>query len=142
MKTVTLTPQTKVLTSDAKALLEVSMMNGQIVPLSNDSLEQVLKYCLPAITQTEDLNTYISNVLDTVLRKYNHSGKDREVIAVCFNCIEDMVCVTFIINDEEQPVTYQDLNDGAYAFCYVLNTSSDWCSEFGTCTFQNFKRVG
>ena len=139
MKTLKLTTSGR-LTKDSQALLEVAMMNGRAVECSNELLEPVLKYCVPAITKVDDLNQYTQNVIDAVERKYNYSDKDREVVAICFTRICDiMPCITFVLNDPEYPCTYRDLGTGAYVFCYV---ECDWSSEFGYCYFEDFKRIG
>ena len=142
MKTLTLTPKTKALTSEAKAQLEVAMMNGQVIRLTKDMVEPVLQYCLPAIRGTENLDLFIHNVQDVIFHKYNSGDTDREVFAISFNRVYGMPCVTFVFQDEEEPVSEDNLRTGAYAFCYVLNLESDWCSEFGSCYFENYKRVG
>lgn len=143
MKTLKMTTSGR-LTKDSQALLEVAMMNGRAIECSNELLEQVLKYCVPAMSKVDDLNQYVQNVMYVVKRQYNHSDKDREVVAICFNRIYGMPCITFVLNDFEypEPCTYRDLGTGAYVFCYVLNLESDWCSEFGDCYFEDFKRMG
>ena len=139
MKTLKLTTSGR-LTKESQALLEVAMMNGRAVECSNELLEPALKYCVPVIAKVEDLNQYIQNVVNVVRKQYN-SGKDREVVAICFNRVYDMPCITFVLNGTEYPCTYEDLGTGSYVFCYVLNLESDWCSEFGDCYFENFKRI-
>lgn len=141
MNTVELTPKTKALTVKSKALLEVSMMNGQVTLVNNESLRQVLLYCLPALTKLDGYNRYVDSVMDTVFHQYNRTNKDREVVAISFNTIQDMVCLTFILNDEEQPCTPALLESGTPAFCYVLNITENLFSEFGYCYFEHFKRI-
>lgn len=141
MNTVELTPKTKALTVKSKALLEVSMMNGQVTLVNNESLRQVLLYCLPALTKLNGYNRYVDSVIDTVFHQYNRTNKDREVVAISFNTIQDMVCLTFILNDEEQPCTPALLESGTPAFCYVLNITENSFSEFGYCYFEHFKRI-
>ena len=56
----------------------------------------------------------------------------------------DMKCITYLLastsDDEEEsyPAPFETDYGTGYpcAFCYVFNTESDWCSEFGDCFFE------
>lgn len=142
MKGITLTPKTKVLTNQDKAVLELAMMNGRLVPCNITQVEQVLKYCIPVVASNiTDLDTYTANVVE--LLKHKYTDTERDIIALCFNKVYDMPCITFVLKDEELGTKYSDLitEDGDYACCYVLNLASDWCSEFGDCYFANDRRT-
>ena len=155
--TTTKKTNTKVakLSSMQKAKIEMAMMSGHVVKVSNTYLKATLEYYLPAMNvQTEDLGEYIKNVLNVVYHQYNKEEDERQVVALCFNRIYDMPCITFVFNqgyvDDEvysddsngEEIFYHNLDFGAHAFCYVLNLSSDWCSEFGYCYFKDCKRQG
>lgn len=125
----------------SKALLEYSMMYSQAVSVNNDCLDLVLEYCLPAFSHIKNVKSYAKQTIDDVLHKYNSTGKDREVVAINFNTVEGMKCVTFVFNDEEMPCSADTLEAGTYAFCYVLNTTAPEFSELGECYFKNGKRL-
>lgn len=140
MTNLMLTPKTKALSSEGKARCEVAMMNGRVLPVTNEALNEVLKYCIPVIApHIRDVESLAKETVNTVLHEYTQT--ERECIGICFNRVQGMPMITFILNDEDMPVTYQDLEYGAYAFTYVLNLDFIYCSEFGDCYFQNERRL-
>ncbi len=138
MLRITLTPKTKKLTNKDKAVLEVAMMNGNAVRIDNNSLYEVLKYCLPAIPHENGIDAY--NLADEVLHKYTKS--EHEVFALTFNRVNGMSCITFILQDEFNPINEEVLENWGIAFCYVANLAEPMFSEFGDCEFEKCKRIG
>ena len=142
----------KKLSGDSKARLEVAMMNGNAIQVDNLSIKYVLDYCVPAILShiepnSNELAQYVDDILEKALGRHVSEDAEkmvdkREVIAVTFNRVMDMSCITLILNDEDAPCKFEDLKNGTYAFCYVHNFTCEMFSEFGDCFFENFKRVG
>ena len=81
------------------------------------------------------------NILENSIQRY---CKNEVKYLVC-NTVMDMPCITYLLAspedaDEEErfPAPFEeDYGTGTpCAFCYVFNTESDWCSEFGDCFFE------
>lgn len=72
--------------------------------------------------------------------KINKYCKGKRITHLCTSNTEFGYLVTFLIKGgktDPKPVP----NNG-YAFSYVLNADTDWCSEFGDILVENGRRVG
>ena len=116
---------------------ELALM-GKVVPVnSNDEVQAMTEYILSAMGHEEPLTE------DFVKNTINHYGQNNVKYMVC-NTVEDMKCITYLLecasDDEEEmyPAPFEEDYGSGYpcAFCYVFNTESDWCSEFGDCFFE------
>ena len=116
---------------------ELALM-GKVVPVnSNDEIQFMTEYILSAMGHKESL------IDDFVERTINHYGQNNVKYLVC-NTVMDMKCITYLLecasDDEEEqyPAPFEEDYGSGYpcAFCYVFNTESDWCSEFGDCFFE------
>lgn len=116
---------------------ELALM-GKVVPVnSNDEVQAMTEYILSAMGHEEPLiEDFVSNTI-------NHYGQNNVKYLVC-NTVMDMKCITYLLesasDDEEEqyPAPFEEDYGSGYpcAFCYVFNTESDWCSEFGDCFFK------
>ena len=116
---------------------ELAMM-GKVVPVnSNDEVQPMTEYILSAMGIEEPLTEdFISNTI-------NHYGQNNVKYIVC-NTVLGMKCITYLLEyagedkEEYYPAPFEeDYGTGTpCAFCYVFNTESDWCSEFGDCFFE------
>ena len=116
---------------------ELALM-GKVVPVnSNDEVQAMTEYILSAMGHEEPL------IEDFVSKSINKYGQNNVKYLVC-NTVMDMNCITYLLesasDDEEEqyPAPFEEDYGSGYpcAFCYVYNTNSDWCSEFGDCFFE------
>lgn len=112
---------------------ELALM-GKVVPCESNEVQEMTKYLMSAMGH--DPNKLV-DILNVTIRKYN---KESEVNFIVCNTVHGMPCITYLIDphDEETPAPFtEDYGTGFPAsFCFVFNTESDWCSEFGDCFFE------
>lgn len=112
---------------------ELALM-GKVVPCVNDEVQEITKYLLSAMGK--DPNK-LCNILEESIQRF--SSKNEVKFIVC-NIVMGMPCITYLIdtNEEGEPKPFEeDYGTGnPCSFCYVFNTESDWCSEFGDCFFE------
>ena len=126
------------ITKEMATRCELALM-GKVVPVnSNDEVQGMTEYILSAMGREEPL------IEDFVNKSINQFGQNNVKYLVC-NTVMDMPCITYLLAspedaDEEErfPAPFEeDYGTGTpCAFCYVFNTESDWCSEFGDCFFK------
>ena len=116
---------------------ELALM-GKVVPVnSNDEVQAMTEYIYSAMGY--DPNKLV-DILENAINKY----QTNEVKYLVYNTVMDMKCITYLLastsDDEEEsyPAPFETDYGTGYpcAFCYVFNTESDWCSEFGDCFFE------
>lgn len=116
---------------------ELALM-GKVVPVnSNDEVQAMTQYILSAMGKNTD---NLVDILENAICKY----QENKVKYIVCNTVEDMKCITYLLesgrNDPEEtyPAPFEEDYGSGYpcAFCYVFNTESDWCSEFGDCFFE------
>ena len=125
------------ITKEMATRCELALM-GKVVPVnSNDEVQGMTEYILSAMGHEEPL------IEDFVDKSINRFGQNNVKYLVC-NTVMDMKCITYLLecasDDEEEqyPAPFEEDYGSGYpcAFCYVFNTESDWCSEFGDCFFE------
>ena len=127
---------------------ELAMM-GKVVECSNNEVQMMTEYIYRGLSKDP---TNLVNILEDTIRRYS---KDNNVKYIVCNTVHGMPCITYLLEssseDEEErfPAPFEeDYRTGhPCAFCFVLNTESDWCSEFGDCFFSKksdgfYHRVG
>ena len=116
---------------------ELALM-GKVVPVnSNDEVQAMTEYIYSAMDYDPDK---LVNILENAINRY----QTNEVKYLVCNTVMDMKCITYLLastsDDEEEsyPAPFETDYGTGYpcAFCYVFNTESDWCSEFGDCFFE------
>ena len=123
--------------SEMATRCELAMM-GKVVPVnSNDEVQAMTEYIYKAMGNENEL----VDILKNAINRY-HENKVKYLVC---NMIMDMPCITYLLDsgvaeDDENyyPAPFEeDYGTGTpCAFCYVFNTASDWCSEFGDCFFK------
>lgn len=113
------------------------LMSCMAADVRNESLKAALEYCLSAING--DIGK-ADKIVNTVLYKYTDEGKSREVIAMSLNKFDGMILITFIFNDSEFPIKFDDLANETEVFSYVYNLTYPDMSEFGYTVYENYKR--
>lgn len=116
---------------------ELAMM-GKVVTCNNDEVQSMTEYIFSAMGK--DASNLV-NILEDTIQKYS---KDNNVKHLVCNTVMDMKCITYLLesssDDEEEryPAPFEEDYGSGYpcAFCFVFNTDSDWCSEFGDCFFE------
>ena len=121
---------------DLETRCELALM-GKVVPVhSNDEVQAMTEYLFSAMGKDP---SKLVDILENAICKYQ---KNEVKYLVC-NTVMEMKCITYLLestsDDEEEkyPAPFEeDYGTGnPSAFCYVFNTDSDWCSEFGDCFF-------
>ena len=116
---------------------ELALM-GKVVPVnSNDEVQAMTEYIYSAMGYDPDK---LVNILENAINRY----QTNEVKYLVCNTVMGMKCITYLLastsDDEEEsyPAPFETDYGTGYpcAFCYVFNTESDWCSEFGDCFFE------
>ena len=116
---------------------ELALM-GKVVPVnSNDEVQALTEYIYSAMGYDPDK---LVNILENAINRY----QTNEVKYLVCNTVMDMKCITYLLastsDDEEEsyPAPFETDYGTGYpcACCYVFNTESDWCSEFGDCFFE------
>ena len=116
---------------------ELALM-GKVVPVNNnDEVQAMTEYIYSAMGYDPDK---LVNILENAINRY----QTNEVKYLVCNTVMDMKCITYLLastsDDEEEsyPAPFETDYGTGYpcAFCYVFNTESDWCSEFGDCFFE------
>lgn len=116
---------------------ELALM-GKVVPVnSNDEVQMMTEYIYSAMGKEP---SHLVDILENAICKYQQN----KVKYLVTNTVMDMPCITYLLesasDDEEEkyPAPFETDYGTGYpcAFCYVFNTESDWCSEFGDCFFQ------
>lgn len=116
---------------------ELALM-GKVVPVvSNAEAEEMTKYLLGVIKPSANLT---EDFIDNTINRYQKN----EVRYIVCNTVMDMPCITYLLanaderEDYSYPAPFEEDYGSGYpsAFCYVFNTDSDWCSEFGDCFFE------
>ena len=125
------------ITKEMATRCELALM-GKVVPVnSNDEVQGMTKYILSAMGREKSL------IEDFVNKSINRYGQNNVKYLVC-NTVMDMKCITYLLEsgsddpEETYPAPFEeDYGTGTpCSFCYVFNTESDWCSEFGDCFFE------
>ena len=123
--------------SEMATRCELALM-GKVVPVnSNSEVQAMTEYLFSAMGN--DPNKLV-DILENAICKYQ---KNEVKYLVC-NTVMGMKCITYLLastsDDEEEkyPAPFEEDCGSGYpcAFCYVFNTESDWCSEFGDCFFE------
>ncbi len=117
---------------------ELALMGKVVEVRDNSEVVPMTQYILNAMGIDKPL---VENFMEQSICKYqNHKVK----YLVC-NTVWDMRCITYLLESEASPDSEEyypapfkeDYGTGhPCAFCYVFNTESDWCSEFGDCFFK------
>lgn len=117
---------------------ELALM-GKCVPVrDNSEVVPMTEYILSAIGKEQPL---VDNFMEQSICKY-HNHKVKYIVC---NTVWNMQCITYLLeseapkdSEEYYPAPFEeDYGTGSpCAFCYVFNTESDWCSEFGDCFFK------
>ena len=123
--------------NEMMARCELAMM-GKVVPCTNDEVQMMTEYIFSAMDKDPDT---LVDILENAIQKYT---KTNEVKYIVCNTVHGMRCITYLLestseDEEEQfPAPFEEDYGSGYpcAFCYVFNTESDWCSEFGDCFFE------
>ena len=124
------------ITKEMATRCELALM-GKVVPVnSNDEVQGMTEYILSAMGQKPLIEDFVN-------KSINRYGQNNVKYLVC-NTVMDMKCITYLLastsDDEEEkyPAPFEEDYGSGYpcAFCYVFNTESDWCSEFGDCFFE------
>ena len=112
---------------------ELAMM-GKVVPCTSEEVQGMTIYILNAMGKSYD---ELVDIMEVTIRKYN---KKSEVTHLVCNTVHGMPCITYLIdtNEEDEPKPFEEDYGTGYpaSFCFVFNTESDWCSEFGDCFFE------
>ena len=125
------------ITKEMATRCELALM-GKVVPVnSNDEVQGMTEYILSAMGREKSL------IEDFVNKSINRYGQNNVKYLVC-NTVMDMKCITYLLEsgsddpEETYPAPFEeDYGTGTpCSFCYVFNTESDWCSEFGDCFFE------
>ena len=123
--------------SEMATRCELALM-GKVVTCTNDEVQMMTEYIFSAMGKD---SSKLVNILENAIQRY---CKNEVKYLVC-NTVMDMPCITYLLAspedaDEEEkfPAPFEeDYGTGTpCAFCYVFNTESDWCSEFGDCFFE------
>lgn len=124
--------------SEMATRCELALM-GKVVPVnSNDEVQMMTCYLLDAMGRD---SSKCVDILGNAICKYS---KTNEVKYLVCNTVMGMKCITYLLastsdNEEEKfPAPFEEDYGSGYpsAFCYVFNTESDWCSEFGDAFFE------
>ena len=124
--------------SEMATRCELALM-GKVVPVnSNDEVQMMTEYIFSAMGKDP------SKLVNIVENAIQHYTKTNEVKYLVCNTVHGMKCITYLLastsDDEEEkfPAPFEEDYGSGYpcAFCYVFNTESDWCSEFGDCFFE------
>ena len=124
--------------SEMATRCELALM-GKVVPVnSNDEVQMMTCYLLDAMGRD---SSKCVDILENAICKYS---KTNEVKYLVCNTVMGMKCITYLLasnsdNEEEKfPAPFEEDYGSGYpsAFCYVFNTKSDWCSEFGDAFFE------
>lgn len=133
--------------NELRERLETTIMTGVATPISNDDVEDVLYYCIPAINpliSEKEMEDIICQTKMFIL------SDESEIIAVSFSFVGNMPVINFVFRDgelcdgKEIPMSYDKLKgdeEPITAFCYVLNCGEPLFSEFGHVGFKDYKRV-
>lgn len=117
---------------------ELALM-GLVVPVhSNDEVQAMTDYLLNVMHGD---SRECVDILENAIQRY---VKTNEVRYLVCNTVMGMKCITYLLantsdNEEERfPAPFEEDYGTGYpsAFCYVFNTDTDWCSEFGDCFFE------
>ena len=123
--------------SEMATRCELALM-GKVVPVNCDSEVQAMtEYLFSAMGNDP---SKLVDILENAICKYQ---KNEVKYLVC-NTVMGMKCITYLLastsDDEEEkyPAPFEEDYGSGYpsAFCYVFNTDSDWCSEFGDAFFE------
>lgn len=123
--------------SEMATRCELALM-GKVVPVnSNSEVQAMTEYLISAMGNDP---SKLVDILENAICKYQ---KNEVKYLVC-NTVMGMKCITYLLastsDDEEEkyPAPFEEDYGSGYpsAFCYVFNTESDWCSEFGDCFFE------
>ena len=123
--------------SEMATRCELALM-GKVVPVnSNSEVQEMTEYLFSAMGNDP---SKLVDILENAICKYQ---KNEVKYLVC-NTVMGMKCITYLLastsDDEEEkyPAPFEEDYGSGYpcAFCYVFNTESDWCSEFGDCFFE------
>ena len=125
------------ITKEMATRCELALM-GKVVPVNSDSeVQEMTEYLFSAMGN--DPNKLV-DILENAICKYQ---KNEVKYLVC-NTVMGMKCITYLLEngsedpEEMYPAPFEeDYGTGTpCSFCYVFNTESDWCSEFGDCFFE------
>ena len=120
--------------NDMAARCELALMGKVVTVCNDDEVQLMTEYLLNAMGRE---TSNLVNILEQSIRRYN---SENEVKYLVCNTVMDMKCITYLIDthDGETPAPFAEDYGSGYpaSFCYVFNTESDWCSEFGDCFFE------
>lgn len=116
---------------------ELALM-GKVVTCTNDEVQMMTEYIFSAMGKD---SSKLINILENAIKR------DYEVKYLVCNTVlgMGMPCITYLLAspenaDEEErfPAPFEEDYGSSYpsAFCYVFNTESYRCSEFGDCFFE------
>lgn len=126
----------KKMTSEMATRCELALM-GKVVPVnSNDEVNEMTKYILRAIGKEYDEENF--DILKNAIHRYSKTNKVTHLVTnTLMGCMQ---CITYCIDtgDEDMPKPFEEDYGTGYpcSFCYVFNTTEDFCSEFGDCFFE------
>ena len=109
---------------------ELAMM-GKVIPCNNEEVQAMTEYI---ITTLKASNEYLEMEED-ILSKINQYGNHRVKYLVCNVIMGEFNCITFLLDDDEEPIP-QDLETDDGVFCYVYNVTDPMLSELGCCFFE------
>ena len=130
-----------------EARCEVAMMGFVVQVHDNSEVVPMSEYIMRTLGVENPFN---QNFLEDVIYRV---GKETKVTHLCVNTVEDMLQICYCLKsgstdpEEKWPDPFKTDYGTGYrcSFCYVLNLSCDWCSEFGDCFFRrsggSLKRV-
>lgn len=126
---------------DMKARCELALM-GKVVQCTNEEVQAMTDYIIKVLKAS---NEYLEEEKD-ILSKINAYGDHRVKYLVCNTIMGEFNCITFLLDDDEEPIP-QDLSTDYGVFCYVYNVTDPMLSELGCCFFEKkldnyYHRVG
>ena len=120
---------------------ELALM-GKVIPCNNSEVQAMIDYIITVLRAS---NEYLDEEKD-ILSKINAYGDHRVKYLVCNTIMGEFNCITFLLDDDEEPIP-QDLETDDGVFCYVYNVTDPMLSELGCCFFEKkqdnyYHRVG
>lgn len=125
------------ITKEQATRCELAMM-GKVVTCTNEEVQTMTSYIYEAMGND---SSKLVDILENAIQRY---CKNEVKYLVC-NKVHGMKCITYLLaspedadEEDKYPAPFEEDYGSGYpcAFCYVFNTESDWCSEFGDCFFE------
>lgn len=120
------------MTGEMQARLEMSLMFGSVVRISERDVINVMNYLSSALGYTE----IGSRANGAEIAKFLRERTEAKPVAVSCSTICGMPCATIILQDEGEEL---DIASAYGVFSYVYNFAAPECSEFG---YSFFERMG